>query len=90
MERLSVDLDFTLHSSDAEVEMRLRRFGERWVAQARHGTAPSGVGLTPRSALSAALEPFGARARVEFLADLCLLEPSVELAAPARLDSGGR
>lgn len=84
MERLLVDLDFTLHSSGAQVEMRLRRFGERWVAQDRDGSVPPGVGLTARSALSAALQPFGARARAEFMADLCLLEPSVELAALER------
>lgn len=74
------DLEFTLHGPQpvGAVGIRLRRFGERWVASSgpRGGI---GVGLTPRAALAAAVEPFGAPAARSMLADLALLGPSIEL-----------
>jgi hypothetical protein len=78
---LATDLEFTLHATSGEqvVHVRLRRFGPRWVAQATGGSGRVGVGTSPRLALSAAIVPFGDTAAREMLADLSLLEPSVEL-----------
>jgi hypothetical protein len=66
------------------IEVRMRRFGERWVAQASGAGSPNvGVATTPRAALAAALAPLGERAARVMLADLSLLEPSIEIAALA-------
>jgi hypothetical protein len=69
------------------VEVRMRRFGERWVAQAGPVSPSVGVACTPREALAAALAPLGERTTRLLLADLSLLEPSVEVAALARADT---
>jgi hypothetical protein len=62
------------------VEVRMRRFGERWVAQATGAGSPNvGVATTPRAALAAALAPLGEGATRLLLADLSLLEPSVQI-----------
>ena len=61
----------------------MRRFGERWVAEVGGGLPNVGLALTPRDALNAALEPLGERAVRVLMADLSLLEPSVEIAALA-------
>jgi hypothetical protein len=81
MKETAADLEFTLHSPSVsrEVGIRLRRFGSRWVAQSVGGGRWVGVGDSPRSALAAAVHPLGATASREMLADLTLLEPSVEL-----------
>jgi hypothetical protein len=81
MQQGTADLEFTLHSPSAscEVGIRLRRFGSRWVAQSVGGGRWVGVGDSPRSALAAAVHPLGATASREMLADLSLLEPSIEL-----------
>ena len=62
------------------VDVRMRRFGERWVAEVGGDRPNTALALTPRAALSAALEPLGDRAVRLLLADLSLLEPSVEIA----------
>jgi len=69
------------------VEVRMRRFGERWVAQAGSASPNVGVASTPREALAAALAPLGERAVRLLLADLSLLEPSIEIAALADSES---
>jgi len=60
------------------VDVRMRRFGERWVAEAG-ASSPVGVALTPRDALKAALAPLGEPFVTVLLADLTLLEPSWEI-----------
>ncbi|CAN5797118.1 hypothetical protein BH24CHL6_BH24CHL6_06680 [soil metagenome] len=75
----SADLEFTLHCAEVEaVSVRLRRFGERWVAEAGDG-GRVGVGLTPRAALAASVQPLGTVATGQLLSDLCLLGPSIEI-----------
>ena len=63
------------------IEVRMRRFGERWVAEAGPGSPSVGVACSPREALAAALAPFGDRVTRVLMADLTLLEPSVQIAA---------
>ena len=63
------------------IEVRMRRFGERWVAEAGPGSPSVGVASSPREALTAALAPFGDRVTRVLMADLTLLEPSVQIAA---------
>jgi hypothetical protein len=65
------------------IDVRMRRFGERWVAEVGGGLPTIGMALTPRDALNAALEPLGDRAVRLLMADLSLLEPSIEIAALA-------
>ena len=62
------------------VEVRMRRYGERWVAQAGTASPIVGVASSPREALAAALVPLGEDAVRLMLADLALLEPSVDVA----------
>lgn len=62
------------------VEIRLGRFGDRWLAVARIGDDPEvAVGGTARQALEAALAPLGPRIASALLADTALLAPSVEI-----------
>lgn len=78
---INSDLEFTLHSRDADVPVRLRRVGERWTAVARIGGQQSvALAATPRAALEASLQPLDSGAVRTCLADLALLPPSVELA----------
>jgi hypothetical protein len=68
--------------------VRLRRFGARWVAQLAGGELPLAVGPSARAALVGVLEPLGRDAVTRALADVALLEPSLEVlrlegAAPA-------
>ena len=69
------------------VEVRMRRLGERWVAEAGPGSPSVGVARSPREALAAALAPLGERATRLLMADLTLLEPSVDVLALAHSDS---
>ena len=67
------------------VDVRLRSFGERWVAVADVGGGREiGLGPSPREALTGALRPLGDAATRELLADLALLGPSVEIMAAQR------
>jgi hypothetical protein len=66
------------------IDVRIRRFGERWIAEAGTGLPNVGMATTPREALKAALEPLGNHAVTRLLADLSLLEPSRELIELAR------
>ena len=62
------------------VEVRLGRFGDRWLAMAQIGEEPEvAVGGTARQALEAALAPLGQRIARALLADTALLAPSVEI-----------
>jgi hypothetical protein len=62
------------------IEVRMRRFGDRWVAQAGSGMPSVGMATSPAEALKAALGPLGDIAVTRMLADLALLEPSIEVA----------
>ena len=77
----SATIAFTLQPSALghPVSVRLRRTGERWVAQLEGSSTGVGIGGSPRSALQAALEPLGSRVAAMLLADLGLLEPSVRV-----------
>ena len=88
MDQRSAGLEFTLHTSGADFVVRLRRLGERWVADVAGQEGRVGLGLTARAALSAALEPFGSNRRRELMADLALLSPSVEVARLERFGFG--
>jgi len=71
-------IEFTL-SADAgrpPVEVRLRRAGERWVAQLPGTAGAVGIGTSARAALRAALEPLGSESAVRLLADVGLMAPS--------------
>ena len=61
------------------ISVRLRRFGERWVAEVDAAGPNVAVGLTARDALAAALSPLGEATVALLLADLSLLEPSLRL-----------
>ncbi len=81
MNRPIADIQFTLHgpAPAGEVSVRLRRFGERWVAESAGRGVGTGVGLSARAALSAAVEPFGPVAARAMLADVALLGPSLRV-----------
>ena len=66
----------------------MRRFGERWVAEAGTAYPNVGVACSPREALAAALAPLGERTVKLLLADLSLLEPSCEIAQLERAAAG--
>jgi hypothetical protein len=61
------------------IDVRLRRFGARWVAEVGGGQPNVALAGTPREALIAALEPLGERAVRLLMADLSLLEPSCHI-----------
>ena len=63
------------------IDIRLRRLGPRWVAEVSSPSPSTGLGLTARDALTAALQPLGDVAVRALMADLGLLEPSVAVAA---------
>jgi hypothetical protein len=63
------------------IEVRIRSFGERWIAVAEIAGEPEiGLGRNPREALQAALGSLGERLTRLILADRQLLAPSVEIA----------
>lgn len=71
-------------SLDFWVDVRLRSFGDRWIAAADiAGDVEIGLGSSARLALMAALGSLGERARSVLLADPALLAPS---AVVARVD----
>jgi len=71
-------IEFTLSGDGgrAPVEVRLRRAGERWVAQLPGTGGAVGMGTSARAALKAALEPLGSESAVRLLADVGLMAPS--------------
>ena len=67
-------------SLDFWVDVRLRSFGDRWVAAADiAGDMEIGLGGSARQALMAALGSLGNRARSVLMADPALLAPSTAL-----------
>jgi len=88
MKTLALDLQVTLHGPPPApaVEIRLRRVGERWVAQA--AGVHVAVGATARQALTAAIRPLGESASRALLADLALLQPSLAVARAGAATAG--
>lgn len=81
--RAVVDVQFHLAAPayPLGVPVRMRSFGERWVAVARIDEEPQwGLGVNARQALGAALTSLPASTRTALLADLALLHPSVQIA----------
>ncbi|MDP8905138.1 MAG: hypothetical protein M3N29_07465 [Chloroflexota bacterium] len=60
------------------VDVRLRRAGDRWVAQVA-GQSVLGVAASAGAALQAALAPLGSSATAVLLADVGLLGPSFDV-----------
>jgi hypothetical protein len=75
-------VQFSLRRGSAQpIDVRLRRLGPRWVADVSGPVVGTGLGLTARTALTAALQPLGDLAMRALMADLGLLEPSVAVLA---------
>ncbi|MDQ3408092.1 MAG: hypothetical protein M3472_08085 [Chloroflexota bacterium] len=90
--RAVVDIRFHLAAPalPRSVHVRMRSFGERWVAVARiDEEAQLGLGSSARQALGAALVSLPASTRTALLADLALLPPSLQIAERARPASTG-
>lgn len=86
-----VRTEFTLGAPglDLPIEVRLGRFGDRWLAVVAIGGEPDvGLGATARLALEAALAPLGPRIARALLAHPALLAPSVELVRQERAAAG--
>ena len=82
-----VSVEFRLSASayDFWVDVRLRCFGDRWVAVADIADEPElGLGRTARQALEGALAPLGRRAADAFLSDPVLLSASADIARQER------
>jgi len=83
MTRLTlVDVRFRLSASSLVfyVDVRLRSFGERWIAVADiSGDSELGLGTSAREALAGALSTLGAQATTALLADPRLLAASTDL-----------
>lgn len=76
----NLDVRLTAPSLDFSVDVRLRSFGERWIASAEiAGQTQTGLATTARQALSASLASLGDRVRALLLADPALLGPSLAL-----------
>lgn len=70
------------------VSIALRRAGERWVAQVEGAGLAAGMGSSAGAALGAAIEPLGSAAVSALLADLGLLEPSLQVLELERAPGG--
>ncbi|MEX2546612.1 MAG: hypothetical protein WD830_02340 [Chloroflexota bacterium] len=89
MESSAPSIEFTLTSlGTLAVHVRMRRRGDRWLAEVTESEFAAALGSSAREALAVALQPFGDSAMRMLLADLGLLAPSVavlEMEAEARL-----
>jgi hypothetical protein len=75
-----VNFRLTAPSLDFWVDVRLRGYGERWMAVADiAGESEVGLGVTPQAALAGSLAPLGDEAASAFLADPQLLRVSRSL-----------
>jgi uncharacterized RDD family membrane protein YckC len=80
MDTANLDFKFTLRAARSpDVAVRLRRIGERWVAELGAGSGMVGVGATAGAALAAAARPLRMASSRELLCDLSLLRPSLEI-----------
>ena len=63
-----------------QADVRLRRVGDRWISVSdASGREVTGIGSTARSAILASLDWLGPKAVRELLADLRLLDVSLQL-----------
>jgi hypothetical protein len=77
---VAVNFRLTAPALDFYVDVRLRGYGERWMAVATIAGEPEvGLGATPQAALTASLAPLGGEAAAAFLADPQLLKISRSL-----------
>jgi len=77
---MSLSVRLTAPTLDVWVDVRLRSFGERWIAAAEIGDEHEiGLGASARQALAASLASLGERTRSHLLADPALLAPSAAL-----------
>jgi len=89
MRTTDVAIEFTLQASQpARIDVRLRRVGERWVAETAGAVQSVGIAPRPRGALAVALAPLGEVAAGVLMADLALLEPSREILELERASAG--
>jgi hypothetical protein len=74
-------IQFTLEPAAPlpRLDVRMRRFGERWVAEVGGDQPNVGIAVRPRDALAAALSPLGSTAVTLMLGDLSRLEPSCQI-----------
>jgi hypothetical protein len=82
-----VNVEFRLIASDFDfwVDVRLRSWGDRWMAVADIAGEPEiGLGRNARQALEGALASLGQRAASAFLADPALLAASADIARQER------
>ena len=86
---VSVDLRLSAPAYDFWVDVRLRCFGDRWLAVADIADEPElGLGSTARRALEGAVASLGRRAADAFLSDSVLQSASADIARQGR-DIGG-
>lgn len=87
---LDVKFRLVARSLDFWVDVRLRCFGDRWIAVAElAGAQELGLGMNARQALTATLAPLGPRATRELLADPALMAVSCSVANFSRSQSTG-
>lgn len=82
-----VNAAFRLNASgfDFAVDVRLRSWGERWIAVAEIGGEPEiGLGRTAHQALDGALASLGQRVATAFLTDASLIAASAEVVRQER------
>jgi hypothetical protein len=78
--RVGLPVDFRLRADEIEVDIRLRRHGDRWTAVTEAvGDREIGLSGTPRGPLTAAVSRLRPRAAAALLADLELLDVSLRL-----------
>jgi hypothetical protein len=82
---VSVEFPLDANGLGLTIGVRIRSFGDRWMAVAEIDGEPEvGLGRTARQALEAALGSLGQRVTRSILADVQLLGPSVEIARQGR------
>jgi hypothetical protein len=80
--RMHLGFRLVAEAPDLAVDVRLRSFGDRWMAVADiAGEVEIGLGRTAREALVGALARLDQYAASALLSDLALLAPSVEIAS---------
>lgn len=80
----TIEFRLSTPALDFWVDVRLRSFGERWIAAAEiGGEIEIGLGSSAPQALTASLASLGESARAGLLADSALLAPSLAIVESA-------
>lgn len=80
----SIRFRLTAERTDVLTDVRLRRAGERWISISDSGGREvTGIGSTAQAAIQASLDWLGPTAVRELLADLRLLDVSLQLTGAA-------